>query len=266
MTIKSPIINVMTKAAYKAGNKLLKDFREIENLQVSKKGIGDFVTTADLNSERIILKELNKSYPNISIICEETKSNVHKNKDEKKFIIDPLDGTLNFLHGLPHFAISIAFMYKEEIVSGIIYDPIKDELFWSEKGIGAFLNNNVRLRVSARKELNQALISTGIPWKGMETKHQRFMKILKNAMENCSGIRRYGAAALDLAYVASGRYDAFWLFGLKIWDIASGSLLVNESGGFVGELNNKDNFLYTGDIFACNNNLIDEFKQKVLSI
>ena len=266
MTIKSPIINVMTKAAYKAGNKLLKDFREVENLQVSKKGIGDFVTTADLNSERIILKELNKSYPNISIICEETKSNVHKNKDEKKFIIDPLDGTLNFLHGLPHFAISIAFMYKEEIVSGIIYDPIKDELFWSEKGMGAFLNNNVRLRVSGRKELNQALMSTGIPWKGMETKPQSFMKILKNAMENCSGIRRYGAAALDLAYVASGRYDAFWQFGLKIWDIASGSLLVKESGGFVGELNNKDNFLYTGDIFACNNNLIDEFKQKVLSI
>ena len=109
-------------------------------------------------------------------------------------------------------------------------------------------------------------MSTGIPWKGMETKHQGFMKILKNAMENCSGIRRYGAAALDLAYVASGRYDAFWEFGLKIWDIASGSLLVKESGGFVGELNNKDNFLYTGDIFACNNNLIDEFKQKVLNI
>ena len=266
MALKTPIINIMTKAAYKAGNILIKDFREVENLQVSKKGIGDFVTSADLNSEKTIIKILQKAYPKIEIMSEETSPETNLNKHEKKWIIDPLDGTLNFIHGLPHFAISIALMVKEEIISGVVYDPIKDELFWSEKGMGAFLNNNVRLRVSARKELNQALMSTGIPWKGMETKHQSFMKILKNAMENCSGIRRYGAAALDLAYVAAGRYDAFWEFGLKIWDIASGSLLVKESGGFVGELNNKDNFLYTGDIFACNNNLIDEFKQKILSI
>jgi myo-inositol-1(or 4)-monophosphatase len=263
MTIKSPIINVMTKAAYKAGNKLLKDFREIENLQVSKKGIGDFVTTADINSEKTIIQELQKFHPKISIISEELNPNITKNKDDKKFIIDPLDGTLNFLHGLPHFAISIGLMYKEEIVSGIVYDPIKDELFWAEKGLGAFVNSS-RIRVSARNELKKSLIATGIPWKGMEEKHKNFMKILENVMKNCSGVRRFGAAALDLAYVAAGRYDAFWEFGLKTWDIASGSLLVKEAGGFVGEIDDESNFLYTGNIFACNNNLIDEFKTKII--
>ena len=265
MTIKSPILNIMTKAAYKAGNKLLKDFREIENLQVAKKGIGDFVTTADLNSEEILIKELQKAHPTIAIISEETKPNSNINKNEKKFIIDPLDGTLNFLHGIPHYAISMALMYKEEIISGIIYDPIKDELFWAEKGIGAFVNNT-RIRVSGRNELKQALIATGIPWKGMEEKHKNFIKILQNVMENCSGVRRFGAAALDLAYVASGRYDAFWEFGLKIWDIAAGSLLVKEAGGFIEDINEKENFLYTGNIFACNNSLNEEFKTRIIQI
>ena len=264
MTVKSPIVNIMTRAAYKAGNRLIKDFREIENLQVSKKGINDFVTSADLNSEEILIKELKKAHPKIDIICEETNPKIEENDNEKKFIIDPLDGTLNFLHGLPHFAISIALMYKEEIVSGIIYDPIKDELFWSEKGMGSFLNNS-RLRVSSRNQLKEALVSTGIPWKGKEEKaHKNFLDILRNVMKNCSGVRRYGAASLDLAYVAAGRYDAFWEFGLKIWDIAAGSLLIKEAGGFINEINNKDNFLYTGDIFACNNNLMDEFKKIII--
>ena len=264
MKLSSANINVMVKACRKAAKNIIRDFGEIEKLQVSLKGPGDFVTASDKKAEKILIEELQKARPRFSILSEEIGQIT--NDEEFKWIIDPIDGTTNFLHGIPHFAISIGLEQKGKIICGIIYDPIKDELFWSEKGMGAFLNNNVRLRVSGRKELNQALMSTGIPWKGMETKHQGFMKILKNAMENCSGIRRYGAAALDLAYVASGRYDAFWEFGLKIWDIASGSLLVKESGGFVGELNNKDNFLYTGDIFACNNNLIDEFKQKVLSI
>ena len=264
MTIKSPIINIMTKAAYKAGNKLIKDFREVENLQVSKKGVGDFVSTADFNSEETIINELQKFYPNIDIIAEETNPNINDNKSEKKFLVDPLDGTLNFLHGLPHFSISIALMYKEEIISGIVYDPIKDEMFWAEKGIGAFLNNS-RIRVSSRNDLTEGLIATGIPWKGRtQKKHKNYIKILQNVMKNCSGVRRFGSAALDLAYVASGRYDAFWEFGLKIWDIASGSLLVREAGGFLGEISGEVNFLYTGNIFACNNNLIDEFKKKII--
>ena len=259
MTLKTPIINIMTKAAYKAGNILIKDFREVENLQVSKKGIGDFVTSADLSSEKAIIKILQKGYPKIEIMSEETNSETNLNKHEKMWIIDPLDGTLNFLHGLPHFAISMALMVKKEIISGIIYDPIKDELFWAEKGIGAFLNGK-RIRVSARSQLKDALVSTGIPWKGMESSHKNYLKILENIMKSSSGIRRYGAAALDLAYVAAGRYDAFWEFNLKTWDIAAGALIVKEAGGYVGNINKNENYLYTGNIYACNNNLIDELE------
>ena len=262
MTLKTPIINIMTRAAYKAGNILIKDFREVENLQVSKKGIGDFVTSADLNSENTIIKVLQKAYPEIKIISEETNPDIKFNKYEKKWIIDPLDGTLNFLHGLPHFAISIALMIKEEIISGIIYDPIKDELFWAEKGVGAFLNDK-RIRVSGRNQLKDALVSTGIPWKGMESSHKNYLKILENIMKNSSGIRRYGAAALDLAYVAAGRYDAFWEFNLKTWDIAAGSLLVKEAGGYVGNINKNENYLYTGNIYACNNCLNEELKSNI---
>jgi len=259
MALKTPIINIMTKAVYKASNKLIKDFREVENLQVSKKGIGDFVTSADLNSEQTIIKTLQKAYPKIKIISEETNPEVDLNLHEKKWIIDPLDGTLNFLHGLPHFAISIALMIKDKIISGVIYDPIKDELFWAEKGVGAYLNNT-RIRVSQRNQLKDALISTGIPWKGMESSHKNYLKILENIMKNSSGIRRYGSAALDLAYVAAGRYDAFWEFNLKTWDIAAGALLVKEAGGYVGNINKNENYLYTGNIYACNNNLIDELE------
>jgi myo-inositol-1(or 4)-monophosphatase len=259
MALKTPIINIMTKAAYKAGNILIKDFREVENLQVSKKGIGDFVTSADLNSEKTIIKILQKAYPKIEIMSEETSPETNLNKHEKKWIIDPLDGTLNFIHGLPHFAISIALMVKEELISGVIYDPIKDELFWAEKGVGAFLNEK-RIRVSARNQLKNALVSTGIPWKGMESSHKNYLKILENIMKNSSGIRRYGSASLDLAYVAAGRYDAFWEFNLKTWDIAAGVLLVKEAGGHVGNINKNENFLYTGNIYACNNDLIDELE------
>ena len=264
MTLKTPIINIMTKAAYKAGNILIKDFREVENLQVSKKGIGDFVTSADLSSEKAIIKILQKGYPKIEIMSEETNSETNLNKHEKIWIIDPLDGTLNFLHGLPHFAISMAFMVNEEIISGIIYDPIKDELFWAEKGIGAFLNGK-RIRVSARSQLKDSLVSTGIPWKGMESSHKNYLKILENIMKSSSGIRRYGAAALDLAYVAAGRYDAFWEFNLKTWDIAAGALIVKEAGGYVGNINKNENYLYTGNIYACNNNLVDELTIKFIT-
>ena len=264
MTLKTPIINIMTKAAYKAGNILIKDFREVENLQVSKKGIGDFVTSADLSSEKAIIKILQKGYPKIEIMSEETNSETNLNEHEKIWIIDPLDGTLNFLHGLPHFAISMALMVNEEIISGIIYDPIKDELFWAEKGIGAFLNGK-RIRVSARSRLKDALVSTGIPWKGMESSHKNYLKILENIMKSSSGIRRYGAAALDLAYVAAGRYDAFWEFNLKTWDIAAGALIVKEAGGYVGNINKNENYLYTGNIYACNNNLVDELTIKLIT-
>jgi myo-inositol-1(or 4)-monophosphatase len=197
-------------------------------------------------------------------MSEETNSETNLNEHEKMWIIAPLDGTLNFLHGLPHFAISMALMVKKEIISGIIYDPIKDELFWAEKGIGAFLNGK-RIRVSARSQLKDSLVSTGIPWKGMESSHKNYLKILENIMKNSSGIRRYGAAALDLAYVAAGRYDAFWEFNLKTWDIAAGALLVKEAGGYVGNINKNENYLYTGNIYACNNNLVDELTIKLIT-
>tara|TARA_B100000029_G_C17609046_1_gene968652 strand:- start:1018 stop:1812 length:795 start_codon:yes stop_codon:yes gene_type:complete len=264
MALKTPIVNIMTKASYEAGKNLIKDFREIENLQVSKKGIGDFVTSADLKSQEIIIKILKKAYPDIEIISEEMSLNVDLKKNEKKFIVDPLDGTLNFLHGLPHFAISIALMIKKEIISGVIFDPIKDELFWAEKGLGSYLNDT-RIRVSARNNLSDALVSTGIPWKGMEETHKNYLKTLELIMKNSSGIRRYGAASLDLAYVAAGRYDAFWEFNLKPWDVAAGSLLVKEAGGFVGNIKKNEDYLSTGNIYACNYNLIDEFKNKFIT-
>ena len=153
-------------------------------------------------------------------------------------------------------------MIKDEVISGVIYDPIKDELFWAEKGVGAFLNDK-RIRVSGRNKLKDALVSTGIPWKGMESSHKNYLKILESIMKNSSGIRRYGAAALDLAYVAAGRYDAFWEFNLKTWDIAAGSLLVKEAGGYVGNINKNENYLYTGNIYACNNELNEELKSKI---
>ena len=259
MALKTPIINIMTKAAYKAGNILIKDFREVENLQVSKKGIGDFVTSSDLNSEKTIIKILEKAYPEIKVISEETNPETDLDNHEKKWIIDPLDGTLNFIHGLPHFAISIALMIKEEIISGIIYDPIKDELFWAEKGVGAYLNDR-RIRVSARNQLKDALVSTGIPWKGMEETHKNYLKILENIMKNSSGIRRYGAAALDLAYVASGRYDGYWHREINYWDIAAGLILVKESGGFVESLNSNGFLEKKIDIIATNSKIHKELR------
>ena len=251
-------LNIMIKASEKASKILIRDFGEVEKLQISVKGPSDFVSNADTKAEKIIINELMKAKKNYSILSEECGSKINSDS-ENVWIIDPIDGTTNFLHGVPHFAISIALKSNNEIIAGVIYDPIKDELFWAEKGVGAYLNNT-RIRVSQRSQLKDALISTGIPWKGMESSHKNYLKILENIMKNSSGIRRYGSAALDLAYVAAGRYDAFWEFNLKTWDIAAGALLVKEAGGYVGNINKNENYLYTGNIYACNNNLTDELE------
>ncbi len=211
-------LNIMIKAAEKASKILIRDFGEIEKLQVSKKGPTDFVTNSDLKAEKIIIEELKKSKPNFSIISEE--NGLENNKDKNNFwIIDPIDGTVNFLHGIPHFAISIALKSNNEIVSGLIFDPIKDEMFYAEKNNGAFFNNH-RIRVSKKNQINDCLFVTGG----------------KIKYEIDLPYRKSGCAALDMAYVASGRYDGYFQHDLNLWDIAAGILLIKEAGGIINEL------------------------------
>ena len=210
-------LNIMIKASEKASKILIRDFGELENLQVSKKGPQDFVTNADIKAEKAIIEELKKARPNYSIISEE--NGVEKNKDESNFwIIDPIDGTTNFLHGVPHFAISIALQSNNEIVCGLIFDPIKDELFYAEKNNGAYFNNQ-RIRVSKKREINDCLFAVG--------------KGKYNPDLIC---RRSGSAALDLAYVASGRFDGYFQNNLNLWDIAAGIIIVKEAGGIINEI------------------------------
>ena len=212
-------LNVMIKASEKASKILIRDFGEIENLQVSRKGPNDFVTNSDIKTERIIIDELKKAKPNYSIISEEY--GIEINKDEKNtWLIDPIDGTINFLHGIPHFAISIALKSNNEIVSGIIFDPIKNELFFAEKNNGAYFNNQ-RIRVSRKNKINDCLFVTGG----------------KIKIEPDLTYRRSGCAALDMAYVASGRYDGYFQNNLKIWDIAAGIILIKEAGGIINDIN-----------------------------
>ena len=211
-------LNIMIKASEKASKILIRDFGEIEKLQVSKKGPSDFVTNSDLKAEKIIIDELKKARPNYSIISEE--NGIEKNKDEKNtWIIDPIDGTINFLHGLPHFAISIALKSNNEIISGLIFDPIKNEMFFAEKENGAFFNNQ-RIRVSKKNDINDCLFVTG-----GKIEHKFDLPY-----------RKSGCAALDMAYVAAGRYDGYFQNDLNIWDIAAGIILVKEAGGLLNEI------------------------------
>jgi|SRR5579871_4634050 len=249
MPYLSPALNVMTSAARKAGRGLIRDFGEIENLQVSLKGPSDFVSTADQRTERILIQELSKARPGYGFLVEE--AGVVEGPDRThRFIIDPLDGTTNFLHGIPQFAISIALEREAQLVSAVVYNPVSDELFTAEKGHGAYLNDK-RLRVAARRSLNESLIATGIPFRGRKG-HERFLEELPPVMASTSGVRRFGSAALDLAWVAAGRFDAFWERGLAQWDVAAGILLVREAGGVVSDLSGGERALESGDILAAN--------------
>ncbi|HVT52069.1 MAG TPA: inositol monophosphatase family protein [Dongiaceae bacterium] len=252
MATRSAIINVMAKAADKAARSLKRDFGEVSQLQVSQKGPGDFVSNADLKSEKTLREELQKARPNFGFLMEES-GEVKGSDPDHRWIVDPLDGTTNFLHGLPHFAISIALEQKGEIVAGLVYDPAKDELFWAEKGGGAFCNDR-RMRVSGRKQLPESLLSTGIPFIGHGDR-PRFLRQLDAAMRETSGVRRLGAAALDLAYVAAGRYECFWEEDLSSWDIAAGILLVKEAGGYVSDMKGGQTMLQTGSVLASNGTL-----------
>ncbi len=249
MPITTPLMNVMTAAARKAARALTRDFGEVEQLQTSRKGPADFVTQADLKSERILREELSRTRPHYGFVMEE--GGVIEGPDKThRWFIDPLDGTTNYLHGVPHFAISIGLEREGQLVAGLVFNPIRDEMFTAEKGQGAWLNDR-RLRVSARRELNSALIATGIPYLGRPG-HEEFLSELPRVMNEVAGVRRLGAAALDLAFVAAGRFDAFWERGLNSWDVAAGIVILREAGGQVSDLDGGDNALEGGHILASN--------------
>jgi myo-inositol-1(or 4)-monophosphatase len=251
VAVRSPVINVMAAAALKAARGLIRDFGEVEQLQVSIKGPGDFVSAADLKAERTLKAELTRARPGYSLLFEEGGATEGTDK-RHCWIVDPLDGTTNFLHGIPHFCISIGLERDGEIVAGVVYEPTRDELYWAEKGAGAYLNDR-RLRVSARRQLSEAVIGTGMPFRD---RHQPlYPAILSSMLTATSGVRRFGAAALDLAYVAAGRLDGFWEFGLKPWDIAAGMILVREAGGYISDLSGGHTMMTSGDMLAANDHL-----------
>ncbi len=260
MALNSPIINVMIRAAEKAARSLIRDFGEVEQLQVSQKGPGDFVSAADRRAEKLIKEELQKGHSSYGFLMEESGETEGSNPDFR-WIVDPLDGTSNFLHGLPHWCISIALESKGEITHALIYDPVKDEMFTAEKGQGAFFARRKRLRVSGRRDLMAATIATGAPRRAQESQDQ-FIKEYRAVLQQCPGLRRFGAAALDMAYVAAGRYEAFWERDLKIWDIAAGALIVKEAGGFICDLDShKSSPLETGNILAANEHVFNDMKK-----
>ena len=253
MSRPSPIGTVMIKAARAAGGSLSRDFAEVEHLQVSRKGPADFVTNADLKAEEIIYEQLTKARPGYGFVMEE-RGIVEGTDKTNKFIVDPLDGTLNFLHGQPHYAVSIALERDGQLLTGVIYDVAKNEIFWAETGRGCWLENR-KLRVAARTRLSDAVVATGTPWLGhSEEFHARAWREMATLSPQIAGLRRYGAASLDLAYVAAGRFDGFWERGLKAWDVAAGIVLVREAGGMVTGLDGGD-MLSSGNILAGNETL-----------
>jgi len=255
--MRSALMNVMFKAAEKAARGLVRDFGEIENLQVSRKGQADFVSNADYNSQKILRQELSLARPNFGFLMEEDDGMEDTSGKDERWVVDPLDGTINFLHGLPHWNISIALERNGEVIAGLVYAPVQNEYFWAEKGLGAF-SNFKRLRVSSRKDFSECLISCGIPYKGMLERKPNFTKQLESVMPLVSGIRRFGAAALDLAYLAAGRYDGFWEECLDPWDSAAGILIVREAGGLVSSIKPDENPIYSGGMVASNYEIHNE--------
>jgi myo-inositol-1(or 4)-monophosphatase len=240
----SPHLTVMANAAQKAAKRLLRDFAEVEQLQVSVKGPSDFVSQADMRAEQTLKEELDKARPGYAFLMEESGASGSENWTWR-WIVDPLDGTTNFLHGMPHWAISIALERRlqdgtTEISAGLIYAPAVDEMFWAEKGAGAWMNER-RLRVSARRTMSEAVFATGIPFGAVsQPRRAAFSRTLSTLMPQVAGIRRFGAAALDMAWVAHGRFDGYWELGIKPWDIAAGIVLVKEAGGYATDVGNGD--------------------------
>ncbi|QRM56624.1 inositol monophosphatase family protein [Sinorhizobium sp. BG8] len=249
---RSALLNVMVQAAFKAGKSLARDFGEVQNLQVSLKGPGDYVSQADRKAEKLIREELLKARPTYGFLGEESEE-IKGTDGAHRWIVDPLDGTTNFLHGIPCFASSIALERNGEIVAAVILNPATDELFTAERGGGAFVNDR-RLRVAMRKSLSDAVVGCGVPHLGRGN-HGKFLIELRHVMGEVAGVRRQGAASLDLAYVAAGRFDGFWERDLAAWDISAGILLIREAGGFVTDLNGGNAMLETGSMVAGNEHI-----------
>ena len=245
----------MVKACRKASKTVIRDFGEIENLQVSLKGPGDFVTNCDKKVEKILIDELLKARPSYSILSEEIGE--INNDDSFKWIIDPIDGTSNFLHGVPHFAISVGLEHNKEIICGIIYDPIKDEMFTAEKGNGSYMNNQ-RMRVSSRSKLEDCMIFTGGPKRDAKNRELALKEYYKFSIKVLTPIRKLGSASLDMAYVAAGRCDGFWQRNLNYWDIAAGIILVKEAGGFVTDFNGENEYIQNKTILVTNSKIDKE--------
>ena len=252
MTTPTALVKVMIDAARKAGRALARDFGEVAELQVSKKGVADYVTAADLKAEQTIFEEQLRSRPGYGFLGEE-RGMIEGTDKTHTWIVDPLDGTTNFIHAMPHFAINIALQREGQVVAGVTFNPANADLFWSERGRGAFLNDR-RLRVAARSRFDEAVFATGIPFMG-HGQHGRFLKELHQVSQRVAGVRRFGAAALDLAWVAAGRFDGFWERDLKPWDMAAGMLMVTEAGGVVTDADGLNDPLLSGSICASNSDL-----------
>ena len=258
--VGSANLNVMIKTARRVGRGLLKDFGEVENLQVSAKGPGDFVSRADREAERVIREALIEARPTYGFLGEE-RAEIEGEDPTRRWIVDPLDGTTNFLHGLPHWAVSIALEHKGRIVAGVIYDPIKDEMFFAEKGEGAWMNQS-RLRVSGRNRMIECIFATGLPFGGRRDLPET-LKDLGRLLPACAGVRRWGSAALDLAYVAAGRYDGYWERALNPWDMAAGLIIVREAGGFVEPIDPAGDILSDGNVICANEPIFAPFAKVI---
>ncbi len=253
-----PMLNIAIRAAHSAGDYISRQVNNIPNLEIESKDTNDFVTQVDRNAEHKIIETLLKAYPDHSILAEESGT---QGDSEYQWIIDPLDGTTNFLHGFPHFAVSIALVHKGRLEQAVIYDPMKQELFSASRGDGATLNNR-RIRVTKPVNIKGALLGTGFPFK--EKQHlPAFQSMFADIFGQAGDIRRAGSAALDLAYVAAGRLDAFWEIGLQPWDMAAGALIIREAGGLVGDFSGNDNYLETGNIVAGNPKIYADLTRKL---
>ena len=260
MSTQSALLKVMSDAARKAARGLNRDFGELAELQVAKKAPADFVSAADLKSEQVIFEALSKARPGYGFLAEE-RGMIEGTDKTHTWIVDPLDGTTNFLHAIPHFAISIALQRDGAVVAAVTHNPVTNELFWAEKGKGAFVNDR-RLRVAARTRMEEAVLATGIPYLG-HGQHARFLKELHQVSQRVAGVRRFGSAALDLAWVAAGRYDGYWERDLKPWDMAAGMLLVTEAGGKVSNADGEDDVLGAGSICAGNLDLQPQLLERL---
>ncbi|MFT4717573.1 MAG: myo-inositol-1(or 4)-monophosphatase [Paracoccaceae bacterium] len=260
MAQASANLNLMIKAARAAGRKLLRDFAEVENLQVSMKSPGDFVSRADKKAEEVIREELTEGRPNYGWLGEES-AEIQGADPTRRWVVDPLDGTTNFLHGLPHWAVSIGLQHKNEIVSAVVYDPIKDEMFTAEKGAGCWLNDT-RLRVSGRRKMIEMIFATGLPFANRADLPDT-LQDLARILPTCAGVRRFGAASLDLAYVAAGRYDGYWERKLNPWDVAAGLCLVREAGGLIETITPGGNIIEDGELICGNEVAFNDFAKIV---